>query len=330
MPYQHLKREERYVIYHLVVFRLSCREIARRLDRAPSTIAREIKRNSGTFNYFHEVAQEKHDARANLAHRGRRRRPQLVFRYVEAGLREGWSPETISRRLCREFPRQEDRRVSHETIYQWVYRDAQEGGEAYRCLRRRHSRRRRQRTRLKGLSRIPDRIGIEARPVIVNSRRRFGDWESDTLQGTSRSGGGLATHVERKSRYLVAARLGDRTSETFVRESIEALNKMPWQYRKTMTADNGSEFARFKFMEDALGMQVFFAHPYSAWERGTNENTNGLLREYFPKGCDFKIIPDETIRKIVAKLNNRPRKCLGFRTPREVLYKLPVSVALEF
>lgn len=330
MPFQHLKREERYVIYHLVVFGLSTREIARRLRRAPSTVAREIKRNSGTFNYFHEIAQEKCDKRASSAHRGRRSRPRALFRYVEAGLCEGWSPEMISRRLRREFPRQEDLRVSHETIYQWVYRDAKEGGEAYRCLRRRHSRRRRQRTRLKVLGCIAGRIGIEARPVIVNLRRRFGDWESDTLQGASRGGGGLATHVERKSRYLVAARLRDRTSETFARESIEALNQIPWQYRKTLTADNGSEFARFKSMEDALGMRLFFAHPYSAWERGTNENTNGLLREYFPKGCDFKIIPDETIRKIVAKLNNRPRKCLSFRTPREVLYKLPVSVALEF
>jgi transposase, IS30 family len=173
MPYQHLKREERYVIYHLVVFGLSYREIASRLDRAPSTIAREIKRNSGTFNYWHEHAQVKRKERASAAHRGRRRRPPSVFRYVEAGLREGWSPETISRRLRRECPHQKDLRVSHEAIYQWVYRDAQEGGDTYRCLRRRHSRRRRQRTRLKVLSCIAGRIGIEARPVIVNLRRRF-------------------------------------------------------------------------------------------------------------------------------------------------------------
>jgi transposase, IS30 family len=173
MPFQHLKREERYVIYHLVVFGLSNREIARRLRRAPSTVAREIKRNSGTFNYFHEIAQEKCDKRASSAHRGRRSRPRALFRYVEAGLCEGWSPEMSTRRLRREFPRQEDLRVSHETIYQWVYRDAKEGGEAYRCLRRRHSRRRRQRTRLKVLGCIAGRIGSEARPVIVNLRRRF-------------------------------------------------------------------------------------------------------------------------------------------------------------
>lgn len=185
MSYKHLKREERYVIFHLVLFGMSFREIARRLNRSTSTVTREFKGNRGDFGYWYEDAQQKSEERASASHRGRHRRPDLVFRYVEAGLCEGWSPEMISARLKVEFPREMTLKASHEAIYQWVYQDAKTGGELYRCLRRQHARRRKQRRRLR-VSDIPGRLSIENRPVAVNSRRRFGDWESDTLQGASR------------------------------------------------------------------------------------------------------------------------------------------------
>ena len=330
MSYTHLSREERYVIYHLVLFDLSNCEIARRLNRSPSTIGRELKRNANCEdNYWYGNAQPAYEQRIRGAHKGTHQRAPEVRRYVEAGLREQWSPEQISARLKVDYPRKANWRISHETIYQWIYRDARDGGDLYTCLRRHHPRRRKQRRRLRATGRIKGRVGIEQRPPIVERRGRFGDWESDTVLGRVRQGGALATHIERKSRYLVAARLPERTSKTFMSQSIKALASIPERYRKTLTADNGSEFARFKQLEEQLGFRVYFANPYSAWERGANENTNGLLRQYFPKGCNFNAITDQEVKTAVEKLNNRPRKCLEYRTPAEVFFKLPKRIALE-
>jgi IS30 family transposase len=174
---------------------------------------------------------------------------------------------------------------------------------------------------------IKGRVGIEHRPAIVDRRRRFGDWESDILEGAKHRGY-LATHVERKSRYLIARKLANKQSVTFAHATIEAFRRIPQKWRKTMTADNGKEFAKFKDIEKRLGFNVYFARPYAAWERGANENTNGLLRQFFPKGSDFSTVTALVVAKSVRILNNRPRKCLGYRTPREVLFKRPI-VALR-
>lgn len=161
----------------------------------------------------------------------------------------------------------------------------------------------------------------------MDSRTRYGDWESDTLEG-AKGKGALATHVERKSRYLIVGKLQDKRSNTYSEKTIKKLSKIPEKYLKTMTVDNGKEFSGFKQIEQELGVKVYFADPYSAWQRGTNENTNGLLRRYFPKGYDFNSITENLVNKVVSKLNNRPKKCLGYRTPREVLFKIPF-VALQ-
>ena len=330
MSYTHLRPEERYVIDHLVHYGLTNGEIARRLGRSPSTISRELRRNAKQEeHYWYQYAQRDSEERFRTAHQGHHCRAEQVHRYVERALREHWSPEQISARMRKDYPRNPAMRISHEAIYQWIYTDARAGGDLHTCLRRGHRRRRKQRKRLRAVGRIKERVGIEQRPPIVERRGRFGDWESDTMQGAARQGGGLATHVERKSRYLVAARLTDRTSETFMRQSIEELAEIPQRLRKTLTADNGSEFARFKQLEASLGFRVFFANPYCAWERGANENTNGLLRQYFPKGCNFHAITDQEVKVAVDKLNNRPRKSLGYRTPNEVFFKLPARIALE-
>jgi len=329
MSYTHLSREERYVIYHLVHFDLSNREIARRLQRAPSTIGRELKRNARCEeNYWYGDAQSQYEQRIRAAHEGTHQRAPEVRRYVETALRARWSPQQISARLKLDFPRQPALRISHETVYQWIYQDAKRGGDLYSCLRRAHRRRRKQRSRLRATERIKGRVGIEQRPPIVERRGRFGDWESDTVVGRARQGGALATHVERKSRYLVAVRLEDRTSGVFMDRSIEAFGAIPQRYCKTLTADNGSEFVRFKRLEERLGFRVYFANPYSAWERGANENTNGLLRQYFPKGCNFQNISDEEVTAVVEQINNRPRKCLGYRTPAEVFWEHRLALAM--
>jgi len=218
-------------------------------------------------------------------------------------------------------------RIGTETIYQWVYGDTAEGGELHGYLRRRHPRRRRQRRYRSGRGLIPGRIGIAERPTIVDRRDRFGDWEADTVEGAKGSGG-IASHVERKSRYLIAAKLADKKADTFAGETIRAFRRIPRAWRKTLTADNGKEFARFKRIEATTGLTVFFADPYAAWQRGTNENTNGLIRQYFPKGCDLRTVTHKHLAKVVNALNRRPRKCPGYRTPHEVL-TTPATVLFQ-
>src|SRR4030042_5778269 len=169
---------------------------------------------------------------------------------------------------------------------------------------------------------MPERRMIDKRPRIVNERKRIGDWESDTLEGR-KSCGLLATHVERKSRYTVAVKVKDKSAYTVTGATVRVMKKLPPEKVKTMTFDNGKEFAGFKDIELGLGMRSYFARPYHSWERGTNENTNGLLRQFFPKGTDFRPIRQEELDKASKLLNNRPRKCLNYRTPTEVFCRQP-------
>jgi len=318
VSYVHLTLQERYVIHHLVLYRLSMREIARRLQRSPSTISRELKRNGRHHScYWHEPAHRWALARRHHPRHARRQGHKRLLRYIKTRLQRGWSPELISGRLTQDYPDNPAMRFSPEGIYRWLYREARSGGSLYRHLVRCHRRRRKQRHygSLRGL--IPNRTSIHERPEIVDRRQRFGDWESDTLEG-AKGKGGLATHLERKSRYLVAARLLDKKASTFTQGSLKAFQRIPHTMRHTLTADNGKEFARFKEFEGAEGFTVYFADPYSAWQRGANENTNGLLRRTFPKGTNFHQVTDKEVAMAVKRLNNRPRKCLNYRTPREV------------
>ena len=174
---------------------------------------------------------------------------------------------------------------------------------------------------------IPGRVGIEHRPAAVQNRRRFGHWESDTIEGAKGSGL-IVTHVERKSRYVRLGMLKDKRAAGLSLVTCNILADLPGKLRRTMTADNGKEFTEFNVIEQRLGLTVYFANPHSPWERGTNENTNGLLREYFPKGSDFSAITAAQLAQVERMLNNRPRKCLNYRTPHEVIAALP-GVALR-
>lgn len=324
MPYTHLTENDRYVISHLTCAGFSLREIARRITRHHTTVSRELKRNDDPvyedtvywYDWTHpEALKRRHEARHQ-----RRRSGQRLVDYVERKLREDWSPKIIAEKLRIDFPDDQEMRVSHETIYRWIYLDATVGGTLYHHLRRRRRKRRKQKRYGSGRRFIPGRVSISERPAIVETRERFGDWEGDTIEG-KKSTGYMATHVERKSRYLIAAKLLDKKARSLTLKSIKAFWRIPKKMRKTLTVDNGKEFARFKELEDKTGLTVYFADPYSAWQRGTNENTNGLLRQYFPKGTDFREFTEEDLAFAVKKLNHRPRKCLNYRSPQEVFSK---------
>lgn len=320
MSYVQLTSEERYVIYHLKLIGLSEREIARRLERHHSTIGRELKRNGAddpSWVYWHQDAHRKALERRKLARHHRRRSHAPLVKYVERGLRAEWSPEVIAQRLKMEWATDLNMRISTETVYRWVYRNASQGGQLFNCLCRCHQRRRRQHRYGSGRGLIIGRVSIDKRPQRVARRKRFGDWEGDTVEGAKGSGH-ITTHVERKSRYLIAGKLARKTAAATVQAVTTAFRKIPLTLRHTLTLDNGKEFARFHDIEENTGLDIYFADPYSAWQRGTNENTNGLLRRYFPKGLDFRTVTENALAQTVKKLNHRPRKCLGYRTPHEV------------
>jgi len=320
MSYVQLTSEERYVIYHLKLYRLSLREIGRRLGRSHTTISRELKRNGpvfSTWKYWHQGAHQQAMQRRKLPRHYRRHGHEPLLRYVEQRLRNEWSPDVIAAKLEMEYPNDTKMRVSIETIYRWVYRDASQGGTLFNCLRRCHKKRRRQRHYGTGRGLIPGRVSIHLRPELVATRQRFGDWEGDTVEGAKGSGH-ITTHVERKSRYLISGKLENKTAAETTKTATKAFRRIPRKLRLTLTLDNGKEFAGYKEIEKGTGLTVYFADPYSAWQRGTNENTNGLLRRYFPKGMDFRNVTEKTLAKAVKKLNHRPRKCLDYRTPHEV------------
>jgi IS30 family transposase len=323
MSYSHLTEKDRYVISHLKLAKFSLREIARRLGRHHTSISREIKRNGPTYApnavYWYYFTQPVAEKRRHQARGYRRQNHPPLVKYVEDRLKLDWPPEAIAARMRIDYPKDERMRISHETIYRWIYLDATQDGDLHKHLRRRHPKRRQQKRYGSGRRFIPGRVSIDQRPVIVDTRERFGDWEGDTLEG-AKGKGALATHVERKSRYLLAAKLADKKAATMNDQSIASFLKLPRTMRQTLTVDNGKEFSQFKELEAKTGLTVYFADPYAAWQRGTNENTNGLLRFYFPKGTDFEAITEEAIDLIIEKVNHRPRKCLNYQTPHEFFY----------
>ncbi|WP_167495883.1 IS30 family transposase [Desulfosediminicola ganghwensis] len=230
-----------------------------------------------------------------------------------------FASEAISQRIRIDYHDDQQMRISHESIYRWIYLEANSGGQLHRNLRRGRKKRRRQKRYGSG-RRFSDRKCITQRPPIVESRQRLGDWEGDTMEG-QKSSGLIVTLVERKSRYLVATKLQDKQAARLAKQTTNALSHIPRKARKTLTVDNGTEFAQYKLLEKNACLDVYFAKPHAPWQRGANENTNGLLRQYFPKGSDFRSITEVEIAKAVKRINHRPRKCLNYQTPYEVFWK---------
>lgn len=328
MPYRHLTPFERASIELLHRQGQSVRAIARELGRSPSTVSRELARNRSNHRRYRAVQAQ----RDYLQRRERSRKPHRLAahaplrRYVETKLGEDWAPEQIARTLPLDFPRDATMRISHETIYTFVYADKRANGTLYTHLRQAHRSRRRRGNvnRKRGL--LPGRVSIEDRPKIVETRRRTGDWEADLVHGRRR-GPAVLTLVERKHGFLLAEKVRDKRAYTVAQAILAAFRQIPNELVKTITFDNGKEFALFKTVEQALDAKTYFARPYAAWERGTNENTNGLLRQYLPKSADLHLLDERELNRIADKLNNRPRKRLDFRTPAHTFDK--VCVALQ-
>jgi len=324
--YQQLGLKEREVIDVMRRAGRSIREMAQVLGRNASSISRELRRNSSTIygSYLDHNAQLRADNRRSRASHRMRLKSDGVREYVTSKLKEDWSPEQIAGRIGIDHP---GLSISHEAIYQYVYHPSTPNRqELIGCLRRSHRRRKRKgRAPDKHKLKIVNRIGIDERPIEVETRARFGDWEADTLI-SRQSKAALLTMVERSSRLVQLEKLEAKTSTLTSQAIISRLLCFPRDSRHTITFDNGSENAEHEAISKATDIKCFFCDTYSAWQRGTNEHTNGLVRQYLPKKTDFAIISSEEIRLIESRLNNRPKKCLGFKTPLEVAN---LNVALQ-
>lgn len=310
MTYKRVTEEERNLIYRWRQGKVGVREIGRRLGRSASTISRELRRNRGGRGYRPKQAQQKAQERAQRP--GVRRFTDSVRRYVEEHLRKGWTPEAISGRMRLEGLEG----VCKETIYQYVYADYQLGGNLWHHLPRSRRKRRRRCSRNDGRGRIPNQRSIDSRPAEVATRQIAGHWEGDLIQGAPQTGY-LVTAVERKTRYTILARAENKEATEVTAVMSAMFLTMPSIVRQGLTLDNGKEFAFHEQLSKATGLEVFFAHAYHAWERGSNENTNGLIRRLYPKGSSFREIGKSELQLLDRYLNDRPKKCLGWKTPRE-------------
>jgi IS30 family transposase len=309
--YRRLGQEDRCQIYALHKQGSSQQAIANHLGVSQSAISRELRRNRGARGYRFKQAQAKADARQAVRRKPRKLTPALR-RQVEGKLRSArWSPEQISGWLGTQGVA-----LSHEWIYQLVLQDKRAGGDLWRCLRRHGKRYNKRAGKTAGRGLIPNRTDISARPAIVDRKTRLGDWEGDTVVG-ARHKGGLLTLVERKSKLTKMALL-ERTTAKATRKAAVRKLKPIGAFVHTITFDNGKEFAAHQAIAGKLDAKIYFATPYHAWERGLNENTNGLIRDFFPKGTDFSTVTPSMVAKVERLLNDRPRKALEFRSPKEV------------
>lgn len=313
MNYKHLTQDERYQIHALRRQGISLARIAAELQRNHSTISRELKRNSGDAGYKPAAAHMQAHARQCQRRNARHFSPEQ-WSLVDAYLRLYLSPQQVSGRLKLE----QAICISHECIYQRAYQDKAQGGDMVSYLRCQKVRRKRYASGQDRRGMLKNRTCIEQRPAVVDKRSRIGDWEGDTVIGKDHKGV-LVTLVERKSRYTLAAQLDSRHSVGVTQAVIELLRPHRAQC-KTLTFDNGKEFAEHEFIAQCLRAKVYFAHPYCSWERGLNENHNGLLRQFFPKKTNLLRVSQDEVNEAVHRLNHRPRKCLGYRTPHEVFY----------
>ena len=315
MNYTHLTQDERYQIHALRRQGVNPARIAAELRRDRSTISRELKRNAGEAGYKPVAAHTRARAR-QCERRNAKQFSAAQWAHVNVYLRLHLSPQQASERLKLE----QALRISPECIYLHAYQDKAQGGDLVSYLRCQKVRRKRYASGQQRRGVLRNRVGIEQRPGIVDKRSRIGDWEGDTVIGKGHQGV-LVTLVERKSRYTLAAALPSRHSDGVTHAVIELLRPHKSQC-KTLTFDNGKEFAEHEFIAQCLQAKVYFAHPYCSWERGLNENHNGLLRQFFPKKTNLLKVTQDQVNDAVYRLNHRPRKCLGYRTPHEVFYGL--------
>ena len=316
MAYTQLTSEERHYIETRRKMNESMATIGLALGRSQSTISRELTRNRGLRGYRHNQAHSKAQQRHADKVKQIKLTPELTSS-INSLLKLQWSPEQISGRL----KAQGKPTVCHETIYQYVLKDKRTGGKLYLNLRHHAKKYRKRYGNSTGSTKgIPNRVDIDERPEVANQRERLGDWEADTMIGKGHQGA-LVTLDERKSKLRLALPVLNKSAEAVSRRIITLLSGFKdWVH--TLTFDNGKEFVKHEQVAQAIGCKTYFAKPYHSWERGQNENANGLLRQYFPKTMGLLDVTTRQVVEAVHKLNNRPRKCLGFKTPYEVFREL--------
>ncbi len=315
--YTQLTQAQRYQISVLLKIGQRQTEIAKMIGKHKSTISREVGRNQGQRGYRPKQAQQMSMDRRKKA---TPRIQAATWALIESKLQEDWSPEQISDWLKQNT----DIQVSHERIYQYILADKRAGGSLHKHLRCQKKRRKRYGSNDRR-GKLPNRRSIEERPEIVDQRQRIGDWEVDTMIGKGHHQA-IVTLTERKSRFALLRKVERRKANLVSAAVIDLLQPVA-DRSHTITGDNGKEFAEHERIAQKLEVSFFFAHPYAAWERGANENMNGLVRQYIPKNRDLSSVTDEELVQIMNKLNHRPRKCLDFKTPFEVFFEQ--SVALQ-
>jgi len=316
MKYNHLSQNERYQIFALMKAGLNQTQVALTLGRSKSTISREIERNSGLKGYRPKQAALKSEVRA-LGSRNAKKVSVDTLKSAFNLVRQEWSPEQIAGTM----------NISHETVYRHVYADKDCGGKLFMHLRSQKKRRKRYASGRQRRGQIPNRRSIHERPAVVDLRLEVGHWEGDTVIG-ARHKQAIVTLVERKSGYAKLFKVSNKTAELVSAAMIESLKPFDGLV-DTITLDNGKEFTNHQKVDLELGSTIYFADPFASWQRGTNENFNGLLRQYIPKDRPLSTVTQEELKMIENKLNHRPRKRLGFKTPHEVFHESLNRVALR-
>jgi IS30 family transposase len=319
--YTQLTQEQRYQIFALNKAGFKQTVIADEIGVHPSTVSRELRRNKGLRGYRPKQAHQLALSRQAKA------MPRILpvhWQEIERLLKAYWSPEQIAWRLYEE----QDYRISHEWIYQYIYRDKRQGGSLHQYLRSQKQRKKRYGSNDRR-GKIPNQTMIDARPACVEKRKRLGDWEGDTIVGKNHQGF-LVSMVDRKSRYTLLGHSKTKEKKPVADEIIRFLG--PYKANcLTITYDNGTEFSDHLRMAQALNADIYFAHPYSSWERGTNENTNGLIRQFYPKKTSLLNVSQDSLQSTMDRLNHRPRKTLNWKTPHEVFFNSHknLTVALD-
>ena len=325
MSYLHFTIEERDALQAMSLIGLPIDEAARIIGKHVSSLYRELSRNRKHGYYIPRIADNQAKWRRLESKVSPVRGNKELMATVERLIKQKIAPDQVVGRIKLERKAQVGWQISHETIYQHIYDQARKGNDLRGFLRHPRKTRRKRSANKDRRGIIPDRVFIDDRPCIVERKQRRGDWEGDTIEGAGKKGY-VATFVDRKTKYLVAYTIEHKSAQELVRGARKAFRAIPKALRKTVTVDNGKEFAAHERLSQILEAKVYFAHPYHSWERGLSEHTNGLLRQYLPKNRSLLDLDPKELAKIVAEINNRPRKSLGYRTPREAFFKLPLAL----
>ena len=313
MKYKQLTLSKRYQILTLIKERYKQKEIALKISVHPSTISRELRLYKNT-----EYNPEESHIQAKIKHIKKPKRSAMTNqkeKYIRQKLKEDWSPEQIVGRMKKDITHS----ISHETIYQFIYTNKLNGGMLYKYLRHRNKKYHNRSNTYRKRQIIPNRVSIDKRAKIVDKKIRIGDWEIDTVIGKDHKGA-ILTIVDKASKFVLIKNIGSKHADVTAQATIDLLQPLK-KITHTVTADNGTEFTYHEQVSNALDIKYYFCDPYSSWQRGLNEHTNGLIRQYIPKKSSFENISQEEIVTIANKLNHRPRKSLGFKTPFEVFMK---------